>query len=124
MDAAEVIASVISSGAIVTATYHIVRGLKTRLTSLEQLAGEQRDYIKQIRDDFKELSSIKTAFIREFSDLHVVYKEHSDKTYKDIIQIKEDEISYLKNTKTPQKSADNSLAGSQLEKAFDEKAKF
>jgi hypothetical protein len=101
MDAAEVIADVISSGAVVTATYQIIKGLKTRLSSLEQVVNEQRGYIKEMRDDFKELSSIKSAFIKEFSDLHLVYKDHSEKTYKEIIEIKETEISMLKSTKTP-----------------------
>jgi hypothetical protein len=103
MDVAEIITNVISSGAIITATYQIIKGLKTRLGSLETVVKEQRGYIEEIRNDFKHISSIKSNFIAEFRELHSAYKDHSEKTYKEIIFMKEEEISFLKKNKLPKK---------------------
>lgn len=122
MDIAEIIADVISSGAIITATYHIVKGLKTRLKVLEKTVAEQRDYINEIRIDFKELNSIKSQFIQEFSNLHVAYKDHAEKTYNEIIEIKETEIAVLKS-KTMKKFTEKATTIAAMQQSISDKTK-
>jgi len=95
MDLGQSTIEVLSSGAVVTATYHIVKGLKSRLSSLERIACDQSKYIDEIRTDFKELSTIKTDFIREIQTLSFTYQEHAKKTYGGIIAMKDTHISEL-----------------------------
>jgi len=96
MDYANLIEDVLSSGAIIAATAQIVKGLKTRLKSLEGLVEQQRDYIDEMRTDFKKLDSIKSGFIQDLSSLHDVYKDEAQKAYRGIIEVKDTQIAVLK----------------------------
>ena len=95
MDWGQLIGGVISSGAIITATYYIVDGLKRRLASVEVIVKEQRGYIDEIRQDFKQLSAIKSNFIDEFTQLHLKYKEYTQQTYGEIIRVKQEQIDFM-----------------------------
>ncbi len=96
MDYANLIEDVISSGAIIAATAQIIKGLRTQLASVQRVVEDQGKYIDEMRIDFKKLDSIKSGFIQDLSSLHDVYKDEAQKAYKGLIEIKDSQITALK----------------------------
>jgi hypothetical protein len=83
-----VIVAVIQTGAFSFFFYHVIRGLKGRISALEQTIKSQNATIKSLEKGFSCLDDVNDKYISRLKIVH----EHFDLCINDLVQIKERQI--------------------------------